>query len=184
MARGSNTVADVEAPEVDVEAPESEEVDVVATESGEGDKAKEPKAKKEPARGDMPEGFVTPVQLAQVLSKPYKDDEGNELHYHTTKDGGHEVKPQMVYSYIKNASTADPFPLTTVKDSIGKDRPGVKLEDGLAWWLRKNERVAGRAANAAEKLAKKAAAAEKKAAEAAVVEGAETVTAGEVTEAE
>jgi hypothetical protein len=145
-----------------------EEVETVET-PAEG--TKEAKAKKEPKRGDLPEGYVTPVQLAKELS---------ERKLHQNRDGETvDVKPQMVYSYIKNASKDDPFPIETVKDSIGADRQALKLEAGLEWWARKNERVAARKANAAEK-AKKAEENKAKKAAAAEAENSET----EVTEAE
>jgi hypothetical protein len=92
---------------------------------------------------------------------------------HTNRQGEvAEVAPQMVYSYIKNASKEDPFPIETITDSIGKERQVVKLEAGLAWWERKNARAAERKANAAEKAQKKAerAAAKENEAEAEVEE--------------
>lgn len=129
----------------DVEANEVE--DVVESQDTEG--AEKPaKAKKEPSRGDLPEGYVTPVGLATVLS---------ERKLHTNRDGETvNVKPQMVYSYMKNAPKDDPFPLETITDSIGKERQAVQIEAGVAWWIRKNERTAQRKQNAADKAAKKA----------------------------
>src|SRR5689334_5846487 len=116
MARRQND--EVENPTAD----ETEDV-AVATEGGE---KSEPKAKKEPARGELPEGYVTPIGLAKALT---------EQKLHTNREGEVvEVKPQMVYSYIKNAPKDHPFPIETVKDSLGKDRQALKLEDGLTWW--------------------------------------------------
>jgi hypothetical protein len=168
MARRGSTVeadgvesVDTEDTYTEVESvtpDESEEVDTVAAADGEKP-AKEPKPKKEPARGELPEGYVTPVGLAKVLSQPKDGNVDNtdpSNWYHTDKNGGHEVRPQMVYSYKKNASKEDPFPIETVKDSLEKEREALKLADGLAWWDRKNERVAQRQANAAEKAAKQA----------------------------
>ena len=130
---------------------------------------KETKAKKEPKRGDLPEGYVTPVGLAKELS---------EKKLHKNRDGETvDVKPQMVYSYIKNATKDDPFPIETVKDSIGAERQALKLEEGLAWWARKNERVEARKKNAADKAKK---AEENKAKKAAEAEKSETAA----TEAE
>jgi hypothetical protein len=145
----------------EVETVETEEVAVEATESAE---EKPKKEKKGPARGDLPEGYVTPVQLAKELT---------DKKMHTNRQGEvAEVAPQMVYSYIKNASKEDPFPIETITDSIGKERQVVKLEAGLAWWERKNARAAERKANAAEKAQKKAerAAAKENEAEAEVEE--------------
>jgi hypothetical protein len=150
-------------PDVDVEAVEVEEVDYSTPEEG-----AEPKKKKEPARGELPEGFVTPIGLAKVLT---------ERGMHTNRAGEVvEVRPQMVYSYIRNAPKDDPFPLQEVEDSLGKTRSALNLEEGLDWWTRKNERVQARKANAAEKAEKKARKAAEKAeaveAEAGVAEGA------------
>jgi len=128
------------------------------------------KVKKEPARGDLPEGYVTNVGLAKILT---------ERGLHTNKDGETvEVKPQMVYSYEKNASEADPFPTEIVTDSLGKERRAVTIENGVAWWVRKNERAAERKANAAVKAEQKAAKAAAKA-EADAAEPAEAVTEAE-----
>jgi hypothetical protein len=160
MAREKN--ADVDVPEVEVEevgTPETSE--------------KEPKAKKEPARGELPEGYVTPVGLAKVIG---------EKGLQTSREGEvvKDVKPQMVYSYLKNAPKEDPFPIETVKDSLGKDRQAVKVDAGVAWWERKNERAAIRKQNAAEKAQKKA----DKAAAAPTTEAEGSEPAGEVVEAE
>lgn len=145
----------------DVETVDAPEVDETAT-PVEGETT-ETKAKKEPARGQLPEGYVTPIGLAKELGTRglQKDREGNVLT---------EVRPQMVYSYMKNAPKDDPFPIETVKDSIDKDRQALKLEEGIAWWERKNARTEARKTNAAEKAAKKAAAAEAKANAAPVAE--------------
>lgn len=110
--------------------------------------------KKQPARGDLPEGYVTPVQLAKVLT---------EKGLHTDKNGEKvEVKPQMVYSYMKNAPKDDPFPIEKVTDSLGNERQAVLEEKGIAWWTRKNERVSTKRQNAADKATKKAEAAAKR----------------------
>ena len=86
---------------------------------------------------------------------------------HTNRQGEvAEVKPQMVYSYIRNAPKDNAFPIETVTDSNGKERQAVKLEAGIEWWAAKNERTAARKANAANKEAKKAERAAAKAAEA------------------
>ena len=167
MARSNRGgVDEVDAPEVEYVTDETDEVETVE-ESSNGEAPKEPKAKKEPARGDLEEGIVTPVQFAKVLT---------ERKLHTDKNGSHEVKPQMVYSYIRNASKEDPAPFATHTDSIGKERFSAKLEDALAWWERKNQRVSERKANAQAKAQKKAENAAKKA------EQGEEVTEAEGTE--
>jgi len=139
----------------DVDVPEADEATEAATPEN---SEKEPKAKKEPARGNLPEGYVTPVGLAKVLGEKglQKNREGEVLA---------EVKPQMVYSYIKNAPKEDPFPIETVTDDIGKERQAVKLDAALDWWKRKNERTATRKQNAAAKEQAKADKAAAKAAE-------------------
>jgi predicted transcriptional regulator len=154
MPRSKNT-ADVET----VDETEETNVQVDGQENAE---EKAPKKKAEPKRGDLPEGYVTPIGLAKVLT---------ERGLHQNRAGETvEVRPQMVYSYIKNAPKDDAFPLETVTDSIGKERQAVKTEDGVAWWERKNSRVEARKANAKEKADKKAARAAEKA-QAAEAEG-------------
>lgn len=163
MARNRNTaeVEDVETEEVPETTPESSEDTPKA------------KAAKTPARGDLPEGYITPVGLAKVIGEKglQKNREGEVLK---------EVKPQMVYSYMKNAPKDDPFPIEEVEDSLGHKRQALKVEAGVAWWERKNERTAARAANAKEKANKKAANAAKKEAAATEAEAEEQP----VTEAE
>jgi hypothetical protein len=179
--RGSNTAVEENTEATDgleefaeVEATdENDEVDSVP-ETAEGEKADKPaKAPKQPARGSLEEGLVTPVGFAKIVT---------ERELHTDKKGGHEVRPQMVYSYIKNAPKEDPFPLQTVKDSIGVDRQVVKIEDGIAWWERKNARVGERKANAEAKAAKKAENASKK--QTTEAEGESNEAPAEVVEAE
>jgi hypothetical protein len=136
----------------EVDTPNVELEDISGAEGTDGDsgvtaESKPAKEKKAPARGDLPEGFVTPVGFATVVT---------DRELHTNKAGEHTVPPQMVYSYIRNASKEDPFPVQHVNDSLGHDRQVVSIEEGLAWWTRKNERVANRQANAQAKAAKKA----------------------------
>jgi hypothetical protein len=149
----------------DVETVAETEETPVTPESTEENK--EPKPKKEPARGQLPEGYVTPIGLAKVLT---------ERGLHTNRAGEQaEVRPQMVYSYMRNAPKDDQFPTETVEDSLGKQRQAVKLEAGVEWWERKNARVATRKQNAQEKADKKAQRAAEKAA-AAEAEGSEEST--------
>ena len=150
--------------EQDIDVDETDLIDDVDIEDEGEDVVDAPEAKekvkkeKAPARGDLPEGYVTPVELAKVLT---------ERKMHTNRQGEvAEVKPQMVYSYIRNAPKDNAFPIETVTDSNGKERQAVKLEAGIEWWTAKNERTAARKANAANKEAKKAERAAKKAAEA------------------
>lgn len=124
-----------------------EEVEVPAEETP----AKETKAKG-PKRGDLPEGFATPVGFAKEISE--REMQVNRAGETIT------VPPQMVYSYIRNARKDDPFPVQEVKDSNDVDRKVVNVEEGVAWWTRKNERANARKTNAAEKASKKEAKAE------------------------
>lgn len=159
-----NTNAEVELDEVEA---------VTEEETVEGETAeKVVKAKKEPVRGDLPEGYVTPIGLAKALGE-------NKLYLNRAGEAT-DVKPQIVYSYIKNAPESHPFPIETVQDSLGHDRQALKLEAGLAWWAEKNVRSAERKANAATKSTAKAEKAAAKAAAAPVEAEADV----EVTEAE
>lgn len=110
---------------------------------------KAPKVKKAPTRGTLPDGYVTPVGLAKAITVA-------GLHFN--KDGvATDLKPQVVYSYIKNATKEDPFPMETVVDSIGKSREAVKADAGIAWWTRKNDRTAARKVSLVAKAEAKAA---------------------------
>jgi hypothetical protein len=165
MPRNKNQNADVETVE------ETEEV-ATPEASAEGETKTSKKA--EPKRGTLPEGYVTPVGLAKVIG---------EKGLQTNREGEvlSEVKPQMVYSYMKNAPKDDPFPIETVQDSLGNDRQALKLDAGVEWWERKNKRTAERKENAKAKAEAK----EKRAAEkAAATEAEGSEDAGEVTEAE
>lgn len=136
--------------------PGSEEASVDASGATDSAGATEatPKAKKEPTRGTLPDGYVTPVGLATALTA-----QG----LHTDKHGVvTTLKPQVVYSYIKNAPKDYAFPMESVTDSLGKTRAAVRLDAGIAWWVAKNARTASNkeasAAKAAAKAAKAAAA--------------------------
>jgi hypothetical protein len=128
--------------DVDVEAvePDTDEVEETA--------GSEEKAAKGPKRGDLPEGFVTPVGFAKIVG---------ERGLHTNRDGEvvTDVKPQMIYSYIRNSPKDDPFPVQEVEDSNGVKRQVLDIEEGVAWWERKNDRASQRKQNAADKAAKK-----------------------------
>lgn len=137
MARNQSTDGEV-IPDTTVDGVDA----VVAT----------PKAKKEPTRGVLPSGYVTPVGLAKEITA---------RGLHSNKDGVVvTLAPQVVYSYIKNASKDHPFPMEQIADSLGKTRDALNLEAGLAWWAEKNTRTAaGKVASAAKKEAKAAKAA-------------------------
>jgi hypothetical protein len=147
--------------EVDVPAVD-DEAEVVATTEGDA-KEKTEKAPAKPKRGDLDDGFITPVQFAKELSQPKdgnaeNDDEDN-WHY-TGKSGSHVVAPQMVYSYIRSNGEGSKHPIVTqsVTDSNGQTRDNVlNRDEAFAWWTAKNERAKERAANAKAKAEKVAA---------------------------
>jgi hypothetical protein len=151
MSRGSRSdVLD------EVENVEDNEQEVVESpqEQAEGEQA--PKAKKEPKRGDLPEGYVTPVGLAKVLT---------ERGLHTNRQGEvAKVEPQMVYSYLNNNKEFGGV-FTDVEDSIGATRKAVELETGVQAWVDLKTRANERRQNAAAKKAAKEERAAAKAAE-------------------
>jgi hypothetical protein len=142
---------DVQDVDTDFELEDVEEVSDAPEANEEKAKAKK---EKERTRGDLPEGYVTPIGLCKELNERNlgRDRNGNEK----------ELKPQEVYSSIKNAPKDYAFPGETVEDSVGSPRFVVKLEAGVEWWEAKNKRTAERRENAAEKAAKKAEKASKK----------------------
>jgi len=150
---------DVDAP---VEDNETDEAPAVVDDTKPAAAAKA----KEKARGDLPEGYVTPVGLAHALTEHYKATNPSKL------NSAGEFASQMVYSYVKNAPKDRPFPMETIKDSIGKDRQVVKLEAGLEWFKQKDAQVKERKDNAAAKAAAKAERAAAKPAEGAATEAA------------
>lgn len=140
----SNSQPDVE------DLSEQEEVEVSAPE-----KAKAETPAKGPKRGTLPETNVTPVGLAKILT---------EKKLHQNKDGVViEVKPQMVYSYMKNSGADDRLETHEIMDSNGQPRQVFDIETAVAWWERKNARVVVRKQNAADKATKSAEAAKAKA---------------------
>lgn len=139
----------------EVDTPEDDELDTVP-EGAAGDTAApaagEKKAAKEktPARPPVPEGYVTPVAFAKLLTE------------HLIKEGrleaGKTVPPQMVYSYMKNADPTkagvkNPWP----RYSEGGRENLLKVDESLAWWDAKDARVKASKDAQAEKAAKKAA---------------------------
>jgi hypothetical protein len=102
---------------------------------------------KSPKRGKLPEGYVTPTELAKHLTE-------RKLHIGRSGEPT-EVKPQQVYSYIKNASADDPHPLEQVVDDAGNTRQALKLHEGIAWWERHAKKAAERREKAANKTTNK-----------------------------
>jgi hypothetical protein len=150
------------------------EVDTPATETDTVTSPEQGAASATPAkqkRGTLPDGYVTPVGLATEISK---------RGLHKNKDGQVvELKPQMVYSYKKNAPKDHPFPIEQVQDSNGETREALKLEAGLAWWTERAELAAKRRESAAAKKAEKEAKAAERAANATTAEAETPVTEAE-----
>ncbi len=166
----------------EVDTPsESDEVDTVpqgATET----KEKPAKAAKEPARPPVPEGYVSPVAFAKILSGHLskKATEKAREADPNAEEVKIEIKPQMIYSYMKNAhpstNSKNPWP----RYSEGGRENLLKVEESLAWWDAKDARVASSKETQAAKAAKKAA---KGTSEQAAAETGEVAT-GPVEEAE
>jgi hypothetical protein len=153
------------ATDVDVDSTEGsdDEVEEVDAPAETKDKPKAKAEDKSAKRGDLPEDYTTPVGLAKIIT---------ERGLYTTREGVvAELKPQMVYSYAKNAPKDNPFPAETIEDSNGNPRNAVKIEAGVDWWIKKNERAKERRDNAAAKLSDKAKAAAAKAEGATEAEG-------------
>jgi hypothetical protein len=127
MARRNSTELDVEPTEVE----DTEVEQVEASENGAvtgGQKATRP---------ELPEGLVSPIAFAKLLTERYNLNPA--------------LRPQQIYSYIRNPGKDDPFPTQPAEGRAA----AINAEDGFAWWDRKEERKAERAKNAAEKKAKK-----------------------------
>lgn len=134
-----------EAEDLDVDAPEGGEAeDTVAEGTDVAPKAE--KAKKEPARPPVPEGFISPVKFAKVLTE--------HLRSKGKLTAEQEVRPQVVYSYIKNngADSKHPFPTHSAEGRAVV----LKADEAVAWWDAKDERVAAGKVARAEKAKAKA----------------------------
>jgi hypothetical protein len=146
---------DVEVPEVELTEVDNDEVDVPSDTAGteaDQDPNKANKAPKAPARPPVPEGYVSPVQFAKILTehleaKGYENSKGP-----VTKESN-PIPPQMIYSYLKNAgeNSKNHWP----RYEEGNRKNLLKVEESLAWWDALTERVAASKANAATKAAKK-----------------------------
>lgn len=145
-------------PADEAEETEAEDAsdDEVPAEVAEAPKAEKPaKAKPEPKRAPLPEGYTTPVGLAKVITE-------RGLYQGKREDG--VLTSQSMYVYIKNngEGSQHPFPLEVIDG-----RPCMKIEAGVQWWKEHQARVAAKAeaaakrkAEAAEKAAQRAAKAE------------------------
>jgi hypothetical protein len=114
-------------------------------------------------RPQLPEGIVSPISALNTLKQRGLASQ--------------DFKPQQMYGFVKNPGKTDAFPVKhydatgTVYDTpqinehgITTTRPGVTVDEVVAWWGRKGERDAAKAeakkVKAAEAAAKAAKAAE------------------------
>jgi hypothetical protein len=163
-------------PEVDTPEALDDEVDLPTTSSsasaGEG---VAPKPTKAPARPSVASGYITPVAFAKALTahlvEQGKSNKAGPIHPQTNA-----VPPQFIYSVInqgRKPGAKNPLPTYSVE---GRENLLI-LEEALAWWDAKDERVATSRAARADKAAKTA----DKAAKAASTS---TASQGPVVEAE
>jgi hypothetical protein len=156
--------ADFDAPTV------TDAEDAVVTQPvAEGEKPA--KEKKEPARPPVPEGKVSPVKFAKILTE--------HLQANGKLEADKSVAPQVVYSYIKNngPESKNPFPAEKAEGRAAV----VDADAAIAWWDAKDARVAASKQAKLEKDAAKAAKATEPKAEGAP---AEVTEAPELVEAE
>lgn len=160
--------------DVDSGSDDDDEVEEVTAVTPTGKPVKS--ASKESSRPPVPEGFISPVAAAKKLGE-HLTAKARETDPNAPEV---EVRPQVVYSYIKN-SQGGKNPIPTYEEG-GRSKL-LKLDEFLAWWDEKDARVAASKANAAAKAAKKAEKAKAApAAEATEAEGSEPE--GELVEAE
>ena len=149
-------IAVMEPEDLDVDIPTdvedgTDEIDAPVAAEGKPAKEKEPKA---PARPPVPEGFITPVAGAKLLTahlaaKGEKDSKG--VLYSTDNP----ITSQMVYSYVRNSQKPNgKYPLQYYTEG-GRENL-LKPQELLDWWDAKIERVTASKANAAAKKAKQA----------------------------
>jgi hypothetical protein len=168
-------IAGTENTDFDVDAPEAE--DVVAPVAEGTAAAPTTKAKTESTRPPVPEGKVSPVAFAKILTTHLRK-EHETLGVRLAEDKA--VAPQVVYSYIKNNAegSKNPFPATKSEGRAAV----VDADAALEWWDAKDIRVKGQKT---EKAAKDAAKAAKAADTKALAEGvAPTEPQAELVEAE
>jgi hypothetical protein len=123
-------------------------------------------AKEKTTRPAVPQGYIAPVEFAKVLTAHLREEHPELGVRLPSPSGKTEVKPQEVYSYIKNndAGSKNPFPAVKGDDINPETQkpyaPGraliLKAEDGLKWWDEKDLRVKAGKVERAEKAARKA----------------------------
>lgn len=151
----------IEAEDLDVDAPPATAEAEDEVEAPKEEKpAKTPKAKKGPARPAVPEGYIMPVAFARELTAHLAARGASNKHGKIDPETN-PIPPQQVYSMMRTngPDSKNPFPVHEV-DGFGS--PVLKLEEALAWWDAKDNRVATSKAVKAEKAAKKAEKAEAK----------------------
>src|SRR5882757_27209 len=158
---------EVDTPEALDDEPEDTVADGVTTKVAPEKTAKEPKA---PARALPPEGLITPVAFAKVLTehlseKQYRNKNGFVGRV-TSEDGTagavdlkiNPIPPQCIYSMINqgnkpNAKNPVPTYVSAHDGTVyksGEQPEGtalarinlMKSDESLAWWDAKDERVA------------------------------------------
>jgi hypothetical protein len=146
-----NTTSD-DVSDLDVDAPDGDEAEDTVAEGTEAAPTDKPtKAKKESTRPPVPEGYISPVQFAKVLTE-HKIKNG-------TLEEGKVIAPQVVYSYIKNNPADGKYPFPARTDVEGRALV-LKADEGLKWWDEKDARVKAQKTAKAQRDAAKANAAQ------------------------
>ena len=174
VSLGSVEVEDLQEPDadLDVDSGDAEDVEEVPAEAEKPKGATKKATKAANTRPPVPAGYISPVAAAKKLSAHLtaKARAAGQLE----EDEEIEVRPQVVYSYIRNNQEGkSKNPIKTYSEG-GRENL-LKLDEFIAWWDEKDARVAARKAGA-KKTAKKA--------EAAPAEEVVEAEAAEVVEAE
>lgn len=161
----------------DVDAPQGDAEDVVEAPAAGTEAAPAAEGPKPITKHKVPEGIATPIEALNAMKQKQLVPA--------------DFPPQRMYGFVKSPGKTDPFPVkhydadgteydTPQLDATGHTttRPGVVIDEVIAWWGRKGQRdqakAEEKAKKAAEKLAKdQAKAAGAPAATAAPVQGAE-----------
>jgi hypothetical protein len=146
---------ELDAVDVDVDAPQAVEAEdtVVATGTDAAPKADGETKETKSTRPAVPEGKVSPVAFAKLLTEHLRKQDDRFGPEPRLAEGA-EVKPQIVYSYIKNngEGSKNPVPATKAEGRAAVVDP----QAGLEWWDAKDLRVREQKKAAADKAAKKA----------------------------
>jgi hypothetical protein len=170
--------------DVDTSGAEDEAEDTTDASDAKPAAADKPKKEKAPARPPVADGYVTPVDFAKILTDHLAARGASNKNGPISKEN--PVPPQMVYSYMKNNQGGkNPIPVHTDPSLTGGRNAVLRVDEALAWWDAKDERIGTSKATKAEKEAAR----EKAKAEKAAAGGAEDITVatepvGEIEEAE